>query len=115
MWSMPHNLYWIVVQGTASPSRLVGHTRWRGVKNCPWKTATSYVCSEGSYPLESYKGDNLMEIQTVKIEKPEDTNFILGQSHFIKTVEDLHEILVQAVPGCKFGLAFCEASGLALV
>lgn len=56
-----------------------------------------------------------MEIKVVQIEKPEETNFILGQSHFIKTVEDMHEALVQAVPGCKFGLAFCESSGLALV
>jgi adenosine/AMP kinase len=56
-----------------------------------------------------------MEIKTVKIEKPEDVNFILGQSHFIKTVEDLHEALVGAVPGCKFGLAFCESSGACLV
>lgn len=56
-----------------------------------------------------------MELALVNIEKPEDTNFILGQAHFIKTVEDLHETLVQSVPGCKFGLAFCEASGLALV
>lgn len=51
----------------------------------------------------------------VRIEKPETINFILGQSHFIKTVEDLHEALVNAVPGIKFGLAFCEASGKALV
>ena len=56
-----------------------------------------------------------MELKVVAIEKPEDTNFILGQSHFVKTVEDLHEALVQAVPGIKFGLAFCESSGLALV
>lgn len=56
-----------------------------------------------------------MNLITVKIEKPEDTNFILGQSHFIKTVEDLHEALVTAVPGIKFGLAFCEASGKCLV
>jgi adenosine/AMP kinase len=56
-----------------------------------------------------------MEIKTVKIEKPEDVNFILGQSHFIKTVEDLYEVLVSAVPGCKFGLAFCESSGACLV
>jgi len=56
-----------------------------------------------------------MELKVVQIEKPEDINFILGQSHFIKTVEDLHETLVQAVPGVKFGLAFCESSGLALV
>ncbi|MBN1452005.1 MAG: adenosine-specific kinase [Anaerolineales bacterium] len=56
-----------------------------------------------------------MEIKTVKIEKPEPINFILGQSHFIKTVEDMHETLVTSVPGIKFGLAFCEASGDCLV
>jgi hypothetical protein len=56
-----------------------------------------------------------MELITVKIEKPETVNVILGQSHFIKTVEDLHEALVGAVPGVEFGLAFCEASGPALV
>ncbi len=56
-----------------------------------------------------------MEILNVKIEKPEAVNFILGQSHFIKTVEDLHEALVNAVPGIRFGLAFCEASGKCLV
>ena len=56
-----------------------------------------------------------MEITLVKIEKPENVNFILGQSHFIKTVEDLHETVVGAVPGIRFGLAFCEASGACLV
>ena len=56
-----------------------------------------------------------MEIKVVPIEKPEAVNFILGQSHFIKTVEDVHEALVNAVPGIKFGLAFCEASGPCLV
>ena len=56
-----------------------------------------------------------MEIQTITIEKPEATNFILGQSHFIKTVEDIHEALVNTVPGIKFGLAFCEASGKCLI
>lgn len=56
-----------------------------------------------------------MELKLIPIDKPEDMNFILGQSHFIKTVEDLHETLVQAVPGIKFGVAFCEASGPALV
>ncbi len=56
-----------------------------------------------------------MNITTVRIDKPEDINFILGQSHFIKTVEDLHELLVSSVPGIKFGLAFCEASGKCLV
>src|SRR5436190_18650826 len=58
---------------------------------------------------------SIMELITVKIEKPEAVNFILGQSHFIKTVEDVHEALVTAVPGIKFGLAFCEASGACLV
>jgi uncharacterized protein len=56
-----------------------------------------------------------MNLTSVKIEKPEEVNFILGQSHFIKTVEDIHEALVNAVPGIKFGLAFCEASGKCLV
>lgn len=56
-----------------------------------------------------------MQLITVKIDKPEATNFILGQTHFIKTVEDIHETLVVAVPGIKFGLAFCEASGKCLV
>jgi hypothetical protein len=59
--------------------------------------------------------EDKMNLLTVKIEKPEETNFILGQSHFIKTVEDLHEALVSSVPGIKFGLAFCEASGKCLV
>lgn len=56
-----------------------------------------------------------MELMTVAIEKPENVNFILGQSHFIKTVEDIHEALVSAVPGIKFGVAFCEASGKCLI
>jgi adenosine/AMP kinase len=56
-----------------------------------------------------------MELSTVKIEKPEELNVILGMSHFIKTVEDIHEALVQSAPGIKFGLAFCESSGEALV
>ena len=56
-----------------------------------------------------------MELTTVPIENPEELNLILGQSHFIKTVEDLHETLVQAVPGLKFGVAFCESSGPRLV
>jgi adenosine/AMP kinase len=56
-----------------------------------------------------------MQLLTVRIDKPEATNFILGQSHFIKTVEDLHETLVTAVPRIQFGLAFCEASGQCLV
>lgn len=56
-----------------------------------------------------------MELLTVSIEKPADINFILGQSHFIKTVEDIHEAMIGSVPGVKFGVAFCEASGDCLV
>ncbi len=56
-----------------------------------------------------------MDLITVPIEKPEDINFILGQSHFIKTVEDIHEVMVSAVPDARFGVAFCEASGHCLV
>lgn len=56
-----------------------------------------------------------MELKIVKIEKPDDLNFILGHSHFIKTVEDVYEAMVNAVPGAKFGVAFCEASGPCLV
>ena len=56
-----------------------------------------------------------MELTAVPIENPDELNLILGQSHFIKTIEDLHETLVQAVPGMKFGIAFCEASGPRLI
>lgn len=56
-----------------------------------------------------------MELKVVRIEKPAECNVILGQSHFIKTVEDLYEAIVTAVPGIKFGLAFCESSGDCLV
>ncbi len=56
-----------------------------------------------------------MELKTIAIEIPADTNLILGQAHFVKTVEDLYEALVQSVPGIKFGVAFCEASGPCLI
>ncbi|OGL46178.1 MAG: hypothetical protein A2161_09250 [Candidatus Schekmanbacteria bacterium RBG_13_48_7] len=56
-----------------------------------------------------------MDLKILKIENPQNLNFILGQSHFIKTVEDIHEVLINAVPGIRFGLAFCEASGPTLV
>ena len=56
-----------------------------------------------------------MELVTVPIEKPDEVNLILGQAHFIKTVEDVHEALVGSMPGILFGLAFCEASGPCLV
>jgi len=53
----------------------------------------------------------MLEFKTVKVRKPQDLNMILGQSHFIKTVEDLYEVLVSSVPGIKFGFAFVESSG----
>lgn len=56
-----------------------------------------------------------MELKTVVIEKSDEMNIVLGQSHFIKTVEDIHEAMVNAVPGIKFGMAFCESSGPCLV
>ena len=56
-----------------------------------------------------------IKLTAVAIEKPEAINFVLGQTHFIKSVEDIHETLVSAVPGIKFGLAFCEASGKCLI
>jgi len=56
-----------------------------------------------------------MTLKLVAIEKPDNMNFVLGQTHFIKSVEDIHEAMVNAVPGAKFGLAFCEASGPCLV
>jgi len=56
-----------------------------------------------------------MELKVVDIENPKELNFILGQTHFIKSVEDLHEALVTSVPGIKFGLAFNEASSPCLI
>ncbi|MDH5793622.1 MAG: adenosine-specific kinase [Candidatus Bathyarchaeota archaeon] len=57
----------------------------------------------------------MVEIRTVKLEMPKDCNLILGMAHFIKTVEDLYEALVNAVPNIKFGIGFCESSGPCLV
>jgi uncharacterized protein len=56
-----------------------------------------------------------MELKTVKLENPDELNLILGQSHFIKTIEDIHEAMVSTIPGAKFGVAFCEASDVCLV
>src|SRR4030042_6376373 len=67
--------------------------------------------NSGGRPLRG----GTMDIRVVPIDKPEDMNFILGQAHFIKTVEDLHEAIVTTAPHMKFGIAFCESSGLALV
>ena len=56
-----------------------------------------------------------MELKMISVDKPDEANVIIGQSHFIKTVEDVHEALVTAVPGIKFGFAFCESSGKRLI
>ncbi len=56
-----------------------------------------------------------MELKTITVEIPQGANIIIGQTHFIKTVEDLYEVMVNAVPGIKFGIAFCEASGPCLI
>jgi adenosine/AMP kinase len=56
-----------------------------------------------------------VELTPIAVTRPDDTNVIIGQSHFIKTVEDVHELLVGSVPGAKFGIAFCEASGPCLI
>lgn len=56
-----------------------------------------------------------MELLTIKVAKPDDVNIIIGQAHFIKTVEDIYETVVASVPNIKFGLAFCESSGACLV
>ncbi|MCM8779875.1 MAG: adenosine-specific kinase [Candidatus Omnitrophica bacterium] len=57
----------------------------------------------------------MLELKSVKVEKPQEINIILGQAHFIKVVEDLYEALMSNVPGIKFGFAFCESSGACLV
>jgi uncharacterized protein len=56
-----------------------------------------------------------MDLRIVSIEKPDTVNFVLGQTHFVKSVEDIHEAMVNSVPGIHFGVAFCEASGACLV
>lgn len=56
-----------------------------------------------------------MDLEKIEIDSPEDTNVIIGMSHFIKTVEDLHETLKTSLPECEFGIGFCEASGDRLV
>lgn len=69
-----------------------------------------WICSR-----EPREQETAVEIQAFKIEKPDDINFLLGQTHFIKSVENNHEAFFTAVPGIKLGLAFCEASGKCLI
>jgi len=79
------------------------------------ETARRSAGLTGQGGLREHRSVMDTKLTTVTIEKPENINFILGQTHFIKSVEDLHETLVGAVPGIKFGVAFCEASGKCLV
>ncbi len=67
------------------------------------------------FELYDNREERGMELKVVRIEKPDDMNFIMGHSHFIKTVEDLYEAVVQSAPGIKFGISFCEASGKTLI
>jgi len=78
------------------------------------------ISLDKALPMEFFENISIsevcsMELRLEQLKFPSDTNIILGQSHFIKTVEDLYEALVNTVPGIKFGLAFCEASGPCLV
>jgi uncharacterized protein len=75
------------------------------------------VVLEGFGSVRTDPGERLvrMELHVVAIDKPEDLNVVLGQSHFIKSVEDIHEALVGTSPHLRFGIAFCEASGKRLV
>jgi hypothetical protein len=76
---------------------------------------TQMPSSRSSTAVPTEKKATAVQLKIVRIEKPDDTNFILGQTHFIKSVEDIHDALVTAVHGIKFGMAFCEASGKCLV
>ncbi|MBE3582662.1 MAG: adenosine-specific kinase [Limnochordaceae bacterium] len=73
------------------------------------------MAAEPTSGESNQKPDSAFRLELVAIQKPEDTNFILGQSHFIKTVEDLYEAIVGVGTSIRFGLAFCEASGARLV
>src|SRR5207248_2700386 len=88
---------------------------WPGPATC-WRRPPRRFepASKLDEPTASWK-EALMELTAVPIDKPEDLNFVLGQSHFIKTVEDLYEALAGSSPHLKFGIAFCESSGPRLV
>jgi adenosine/AMP kinase len=74
------------------------------------------MCSHAATgKIERMSSPAQIELELVAVNNPEDLNLILGQAHFIKTVEDLHEALAGAVPGLRFGIAFCESSGPRLV
>jgi adenosine/AMP kinase len=73
------------------------------------------VLAPASRPIRKLKGNRKMEITTLRLEVPEDCNLILGQTHFIKTAEDLYEIIATTVPQARFGIAFTEASGPCLI
>jgi|WetSurMetagenome_2_1015567.scaffolds.fasta_scaffold02169_3 uncharacterized protein len=81
----------------------------------PVSDKNTFIVQHTQFSCEVYMTGEGVEFKVVKIHKPEDVNFILGQSHFIKTVEDIAEMVVGSVPGAKFGLAFSESSGECLI
>jgi len=94
------------------PRRTLPRDGHPGGANKAWPGARS----TGSYlrPLFGF-ATSMPEVRSVPVENPEHLNVIIGQTHFIKTAEDLHEAIVNSVPQAKFGVAFCEASGPCLV
>jgi adenosine/AMP kinase len=81
--------------------------RWRRLANPPARARSTFSPGGASFHIE----EAAVELLSVRIEKPDDVNVIVGQSHFIKTVEDLHEALAGSTPQLRFGIAFCESSG----
>ncbi len=102
-----------------TPANFINPTAGPYDENEAEKSEEAAGVEEQAETLEAAKTEEikggLMDIKTVRIEKPEALNLILGHSHFIKTVEDIYETMVNTVPGAKFGLAFCESSGPCLV
>jgi adenosine/AMP kinase len=89
---------------------------WRGAVrlfNRKTKNKNNQILKGGN--LAIWEGYGMLEFKTVRIDPPKDGNIILGMAHFIKTVEDLYEALVNSVPNIKFGIGFCESSGPCLV
>jgi len=83
--------------------------------NSLWPTASSRAVESFFRIACVAKSGDTMELKIVKMDLPQDSNIIIGQTHFIKSTEDLYEAIVSTVPGAKFGLAFCEASGPCLI
>ena len=103
------------------PARRLPITRHVASRKFPFKKGFRQTYGQSTFPLDSILGifprvrDENMDLLNVRLEIPKDANLILGQSHFIKTAEDLYEVVVNTVPGAKFAVAFNEASGPCLV